>query len=122
MIGSTGVNPNWIPHLHMLVRHRGIDRDELRAALARRFPGTRRVHVKAFYLDRNADENAEAIIEYVLKRSAPLILDGGREEPWPVGVGGSLLCLAAQPQARTAAAPGEAGSEEETRRGTVNSP
>ena len=113
MISCMGADPNWLPHLHMLVRHEGIGRKELQAILTRRFPGSRRVHVQAFHLDKDAVENAEAIIRYTLKRSSLLILDGGREEPVAGGVEGTLLRVATQPEARHSAASGKDGAKEE---------
>jgi hypothetical protein len=74
-------DPVWLPHLHVIVHHKGVARRDLQKVLAKRFPG---VHLRAFYLDKTFDENVCKLAGYGLKRTPPVEFEGGWKEEWEV--------------------------------------
>ena len=57
----------WKPHWHIVLAHPEIDRDEIVSMLRERFPGNRRVNIKAFHSERASTDNVEGCVSYALK-------------------------------------------------------
>lgn len=78
--GASG--PVWIVTVHGLVAHPGIDHQEVRAELARRWPGHKRVDVTPFWTDAPKQDNLRRTINYALKHECRTHL-GRVTDRWP---------------------------------------
>lgn len=78
--GASG--PVWIVTAHGIVAHPGIDHQEVRAELIRRWPGHKRVDISPFWTDANKQDNLRRTINYALKHECRTHL-GRVQDRWP---------------------------------------
>lgn len=74
--------PVWIVTAHGIVHHPGVEIQEVRAEFERRWPGHKRAHLQAFWLDQPKDKNIRRTINYAMKHECRTHL-GAVEERWP---------------------------------------
>jgi hypothetical protein len=83
VIDGSGDDVLWVPHVHLVVHHPGLDWQEIRDVFRERWAGFRRVDVTRFHKEGTATENAGDVAGYSLKSHA-----GNRflglTAPWPV--------------------------------------
>jgi len=75
--------PVWIVTAHGIVSHPGVDLQEVRAEFERRWPGHKRVDLRAFWDNQTKEKNLRGIINYSLKHECRTHL-GLYSESWPM--------------------------------------
>lgn len=78
--GASG--PVWVVTAHGIVAHPGIDHQEVRAELARRWSGHKRIDVSPFWPDAPKERNLSRTINYALKHECRTHL-GRVTDRWP---------------------------------------
>lgn len=81
---GAGADRLWIPHLHALVYHPGVSRQELLELFARDFPGPYRVNIQRFHVNKAVFDNVGRLISYGAKQAHTFSRDGTLKERYPI--------------------------------------
>lgn len=74
----------WVPHVHLVVEHPKVGRDELKRIFGEQWPGQNRVDAKPFDQDFDAPDNAAACVGYSLKFRSTTVFADATAIDWPV--------------------------------------
>lgn len=74
--------PTYLPTLHAIVAHDGLDWQQVRDAFSEKWKAARQVDVRPFYGHQPVEKNLGCVIRYAMKRTCTESLFGG-EHIWP---------------------------------------
>jgi hypothetical protein len=74
--------PTYLPTLHAVVAHEGLDWQEIRDAFSEKWTAARQVHVRPLYGHQPVEKSIGCIVRYVMKRTCTTSLIGTKEI-WP---------------------------------------